>query len=76
VVDAISRRVHELHATTIMMYQTNIKKKILEVANVDMQYRELVAKLQQGKMPQKVDNYNLGIDGILLHKKRIFVTNV
>jgi hypothetical protein len=27
-------------------------------------------------MPEKVDNYNLGIDGILLHKNIIFVPNV
>jgi hypothetical protein len=27
-------------------------------------------------MPQKVDNYNLGIDGILLRKNRIFFPNV
>jgi hypothetical protein len=46
VVDALSRRVHELHATTISMYQTDIKSIILEAANVDLQYRELVAKLQ------------------------------
>jgi hypothetical protein len=53
VVDALSRRVHELHATTVIMYQTDIKRIILEAANADMQYRELVAKLQQGKMPQE-----------------------
>jgi hypothetical protein len=46
VVDALSRRVHELHATTISLYRTDIKRKILEDANVDLQYRELVAKLQ------------------------------
>jgi hypothetical protein len=51
VADALSRRVHELHATTINMYQNDIKSIILEVVNVDLQYRELVAKLQQGKMP-------------------------
>jgi hypothetical protein len=45
VVDALSRRVHELHATTISMYRTDIKSRILEAANVDLQYRELVAKL-------------------------------
>jgi hypothetical protein len=45
VVDALSRKVHELHATTISMYQTDIKRKILEVANADLQYRELVAML-------------------------------
>jgi hypothetical protein len=36
VFDALSRRVHELHATTISMYQTNIKGIILEVANEDL----------------------------------------
>jgi hypothetical protein len=32
--------------------------------------------LQQRKMPRKVDNYNLGIDGILLRKNKFFVPNV
>jgi hypothetical protein len=48
----------------------------MEAANADLQYRELVAMLQQVKMPQKVDNYNMEIDGILLYKNRIFVPNV
>jgi hypothetical protein len=68
--------VHELHDTTISMYQNDIKRKSLEVANADLQYRELVTILQQGKMPQKVDNYKLGIDGMLLYKNKIFVPNV
>jgi hypothetical protein len=33
VVDALSRIVHELHATAISMYQTDIKGKFLEDAN-------------------------------------------
>jgi hypothetical protein len=48
VADALSRRVHELHATTISMYQTDIKGIISEVANTDLQYMELLEKLQQG----------------------------
>ena len=47
-VDALSRRVHELHATSISMYQTNLKGIIFEVAKTDMQYMEIVTKLQQG----------------------------
>jgi hypothetical protein len=76
VVDALNKRVHELHAIAISMYQTNIKSKILDVANVDLQYRGLVAKLQQGKMPQKMEIYKLETDGILLYKNIIFVPNV
>jgi hypothetical protein len=76
VVDALSRRVHELHSTTISMYKTDIKRKNMEAKNADLQYREFVEMIQQGKMPQKVDNYNLGINGILLFKNKIFVPNV
>jgi hypothetical protein len=76
VVDALNRRVHELHATTISMYQTDIKGRILEAANADLQYMELVAKLQQGKMLQKVEDYKLGADGTLLYKNKVYVPNV
>jgi hypothetical protein len=48
----------------------------LEAANTDLQYRDLVAKLQQGKMPQKVENYKLETDGTLLYKNKIYVPNV
>jgi hypothetical protein len=76
VADALSRRLHELHATTISMYGTDIKRRILEAANVDLQHRELVAKLQQGKTPQKMEIYKLETDGIMLYNNRIFVPNV
>jgi hypothetical protein len=36
VADAINRKMHELHSTTISMYNTGIKDRILEVANVDL----------------------------------------
>jgi hypothetical protein len=76
VVDALSRKVHELHATTISMYRTEIKDRILEAANVDLQYRGLVAKLQQRERPQTQGSYTLGTDGLLLYKNRVYVPNV
>jgi hypothetical protein len=45
VVDALSRRVHKLHATTISMCRTDIKGIISEAANTDLQYKDLVSKL-------------------------------
>jgi hypothetical protein len=36
VVDALSKRVYELHATTISMYQTDIKGKISEATNTNL----------------------------------------
>jgi hypothetical protein len=75
VVDALRRKVHELHATTISMYQTEIKDRILEAANVDLQYKRLVAKLQQHEKPQNQENYTLGTDSLLLYKNRVYVPN-
>jgi hypothetical protein len=75
VANALSRRVHELYATTITMYQTDIKGKISKAANADLQYMELVEKIQQGKMLQKVDDYKLKVDGTLLYKNSIYVPN-
>jgi hypothetical protein len=48
--DALNMREHELHATTISMYQTDLKGKFSEAMKVDLQYMELVTKLQQGRM--------------------------
>jgi hypothetical protein len=76
VADALSRKVHELHATTISMYRTEIKDRILEAANADLQYRGLVAKLQQRERPQTKESYTLGTDVLLLYKNRVYVPNV
>jgi hypothetical protein len=76
VVDALSRKAHKLHAIAISMYITEIKDKILEAANVDLQYRGLVAKLQQCERPQTKESYTLGTDGLILYKNRVYVPNV
>jgi hypothetical protein len=76
VADALSRKVHELHATTISMYRTEMKDRILEAANNDLQYKSLVAKLQQREISQTKESYTLGTDGLLLYKNRVYVPNV
>jgi hypothetical protein len=43
--DSLSIRVHELHATAISMYQSDLKDRILEDAKSYFQYKELVTKL-------------------------------
>jgi hypothetical protein len=76
VVDALSRKVHELHATSISMYITEIKDRILEAANVDLQYKRLVARLQKHAKPQTKESYTLGTNGLLLYKNKVYVPNV
>ena len=45
VVDALRKRVHELHATTISMCQSYLKDGFVEAGKSDLQYMELVTKL-------------------------------
>jgi hypothetical protein len=75
VVDALNRRVHELHATTINMYQSDLKHIVLEDANLDLKYKELVEKLQQGNLQQKIEEYKLDNDEISMYRGRIYVPN-
>jgi hypothetical protein len=66
--------VHELHAIAIIMYQTEMKDIIFKAANVDLQYKNLVAKLQQRERPQTKESYTLGTNGLLLYKKQSVCT--
>jgi hypothetical protein len=75
VVDALGWKLHELHATSISMCQTDFKGRIFEAIKVDLQYMELVKKSQIGKMQQKVEDYKLGDDGIVFYKNIIYAPN-
>jgi hypothetical protein len=75
VADALSRRVHEFHATTISMYQSNLKDKNTEAVKTYLQYKELVAKLQQGILQQEIEEYKVNNDEILMYRGIIYVPN-
>jgi hypothetical protein len=53
VVDALSRRVHLMHATTISMHQSDLKRKILDVVVTDQHYLQVKESLQQRKCTTK-----------------------
>jgi hypothetical protein len=75
VADALSRRVHKMHATSISMYQSDLKPKILEAGKSYLQYKELEEKLQQGNLKQKIEEYKLDNDEIFMYRGRIYVPN-
>jgi hypothetical protein len=41
VADTLNRRVHEMHATTISMYKSDLSDKIFEVAKSDQRYVDI-----------------------------------
>ena len=47
VVDALSRRVHLMHATIVSMHQSDLKRIILDVVVIDQHYLQVKKILQQ-----------------------------
>jgi hypothetical protein len=68
VVDALSRRAHEVHIVAISMYRTNLKDKIVSTTNSDQNYLKIKEALQQGNFHQKINYYELKEDGIIMYK--------
>jgi hypothetical protein len=68
-------KVHEMHATTISMYKSYLGDKILEFSKSNQCYVDVKANLQQGKLQQKFEDYELKEDGILMYRRRVYVSN-
>jgi hypothetical protein len=73
VVDALSRRVHLMHATAVSMHQSDLKRRILDGLVTDQHYLQVKEKLQQGNVQQKIKEYETKEDKLLMHKNRINV---
>jgi hypothetical protein len=52
-----------------------LKDRFTKVAKSDLQYKEFVAKLQQGNLQQKIEEYKLVNDEILMYRGIIYVPN-
>jgi hypothetical protein len=75
VIDALSIRAHEMYMEAIIMYTTDLKDGILEVANLDQHYLKVKDTLHQGNLQHKFNYYDLKEDGILMYKGKIYVPN-
>jgi hypothetical protein len=75
VTDTLNMRMHEMHDTTIIMYQTYLSERILEVSKSNLRYVDIKPNLQQSMPQQKIEVYELREDGILMYRRRIYVPN-
>ena len=67
-VDALSRRAHEVHILAIIMFSIDLKDEIIEAENAYQQYLKIKETLQGGNLQQKNNYYELKEDGILMYK--------
>jgi hypothetical protein len=52
-----------------------LKDTILGAAKLDLQYMEIKTKLQQDNLQQKIEDYSLENDEILMYRGNIYVPN-
>jgi hypothetical protein len=71
--NALSRRVHIMHPTTVSMHQSDLKRRILDGLVIDQHYLQVKENLQQGNVQQKIKEYEIKEDKLLMHKNRIYV---
>ena len=70
VANALSRRVHLMHATAVSMNQLDLKRKILDGIVTDQHYLQVKEILQQGNVQQKIKEYEIKEYGLLMHKNK------
>jgi hypothetical protein len=74
-VDALNRRVHEMHATTIIMYRFDLKDIILEATNLEQHYFQIKEALQHGNFQEKFKDFALKEDGVLIYRGKVYMPN-
>ena len=76
VVDAISRKVYEMHVASLNVCQSDLRQQILNHAAKDEMYVQVKDKLQQQSIENSYEGYKLEEDGLLTYKGRIYIPNV
>jgi 16S rRNA U516 pseudouridylate synthase RsuA-like enzyme len=62
-----------MHAITISMHQSDIKSIILDVFVTNQHYLQVKESLKQENVQQKIKEYEMKEDVLLMHKNRIYV---
>ena len=59
VVDALSRKVHEMHVASLSTFQPNLRQQIVDHTIKDEMYEQIKDKLQQQSLEKKYEGYKL-----------------
>ena len=59
VVDALSRKVQEMHVASISIFQSDLRQEIINRNAEDEMYAQVKDKLQQQSLANKYEGYNL-----------------
>ena len=76
VVDALKKKVHEMHVESISIFQPYLRQQIINHTTEDEMYVQVKDKLQLQSLENKYEGYKLEKDGILTYKNIIYIPNV
>ena len=76
VVDALNRKVHEMHVVSLSTFQPDLRQHIINHTAEDEMYVQIKDDLQQQKPEKKYEGYKLEEDELLIYKNIIYIPNV
>ena len=76
VVDALNRKVHEMHVASLSIFQSYMRQHIVNHTTNYELYMQIKDKLQQQTLENKYERYKLEEDGLLTFKGGIYISNV
>ena len=76
VVDALNRKVHEMHVASLSICQLDLKQQIVNHTVEDEMYVQVKDKLQQQILEKEYEGYKLEEDGLLTYKNIIYIPDV
>ena len=76
VIHTLSRKVHEMHVTSLSTFQPDLRQHIINHIVEDEVYMQIKDKLQQQNLEKKCEGYQLEGDEILTYKNIIYIPNV
>ena len=75
-VDALSRKVHEIHVASLIIFQSHLRQQIVNHTIGDEMCVQVKDKLKQKSVEKRYEGYKLEEDGILTYKGRIYIPKV
>ena len=76
VVDALNRKVHEMHVASLSIFQSELRQQIVNHVARDELYEQVKDKLQQQSLENKYEGYKLEEDGLLTYKNSIYIPKI
>ena len=75
-VDALNRKVHEMHLESLSIFQLDLRQQIVNHTTEDKMYVQIKDNLQHQILEKRYEGYKLEEDGILTYKNIIYIPNV